>query len=117
LAVKYYSCDMCGSRILPKDLRYVLKMNIFAAYDALEIDPSDLEKDYKDEIRRLIDEMENMDPKQLEEDVFKKFTFDVCRQCHKKFIKDPLGNRQKHEEPASTLPPFDVDEFLRRLSS
>lgn len=95
----------------------MLKMNIYAAYDTLEIDPSDLEKDYEDEIRRLIDEMKDMDPKQLEEDVFKKFKFDVCRKCHKKFIMDPLGKRQNREEPPSTLPPFDVDEFLKRLNS
>ena len=65
--MKYYRCDMCGARIAPEELRYVLKMSIFAAYDKMEIELSDLEKDYEEEIRKLTEKMEHMDPKQLEE--------------------------------------------------
>ena len=56
--MKYYICDMCGARIGQNDLRYVLKMNIFADYDTMEINPCDLEKDYGEEIKRLVADME-----------------------------------------------------------
>jgi type II restriction/modification system DNA methylase subunit YeeA len=115
--VKYYRCDLCGTRIEASELRYVLKMNIFAAYDKLQIELSDLEKDYQNEIRKLIEEMEQMDPKQLEEDVFKQFNFDLCRRCQQEIIKNPLESRRGGGEPAAELPPFDVDDFLRQLGS
>jgi hypothetical protein len=92
-------------------------MNIFAAYDRLQISLSDLQRDYEDEIKKLVKEMENMDPKRLEEDVFKNFTFDLCRRCQQQYIKDPLGTKPGGREPISDLPPFDVDDFLRRLGN
>ena len=113
--MKYYICDMCGGRIERKELRYVLKMNIFAAYDTLEIELTDLEKDYEDEIGKLIEKMEGMDPKQLEEDVFKQFTFDLCRRCQQKLIRNPLGYKRDISEKSGELPPFDVDDFLKKL--
>ena len=71
----------------------------------------------REEIRALIEKMEQMDPKQLEEDVFKEFDFDLCRKCQQGFVKDPLGNRSSEGEPSSDFPPFDVDDFLRRLDN
>ncbi len=115
--VKYYTCDRCGARIEANELRYVLKMNIFAAYDTMKIELSDLEKDYEDEIRKLIEKIEHMDPKQLQEDVFKQFSFDLCRGCQQKFLRNPLGGKSEDSEPSSDLPPFDVDDFLRQLGS
>jgi len=112
---KYYRCDMCGIRIAPEELRYVLNMSIFAAYDTMEIELSDLEKDYEEEIRKLTEKMQHMDPKQLQEDVFKQFNFDLCRTCQQKFIENPLGTDEGDRKPSSDLPPFDVDDFLRRL--
>ena len=113
--VKYYSCDMCGARIDRNELRYVLKMKIFAAYDTLKIEFSDLQKDYEDEIQKLVEEMKRMDPKELEEDVFKQFNFDLCRRCQQRFIKNPLGNKRESGDQPSDLPSFDVDDFLRKL--
>ena len=115
--MKYYSCDMCGARIETSELRYVLKMNIFAAYDTMKLELSDLEKDYSDEIQNLIEKMKEMSPKELEEDVFKELKFDLCRKCQQKFLKSPLGNKAESSETSSELPPFDVDDFLRRLGS
>lgn len=108
---------MCGARIEQKELRYVLKMNIFAAYDTLEIELTDLEKDYEDEIRELVEKMKQMDPKQLEEDVFKQYNFDLCRQCQQRFIRNPLGRKRGGSESPQDMPPFDVDDFLRKLDN
>jgi len=115
--MKYCSCDFCGTRIEQNELRYVLKMSIFAAYDTLQIELADLQKDYEDEIRKLVEKMKQMNPKELEEDVFKQFSFDLCRQCQQRFIKNPLGRKQDDGEPAQEMPPFDVDDFLRKLDN
>lgn len=113
--MKHYICDICGVRIGRNDLRYVLKMNIFAAYDTMEIDPCDLEKDYEEEIKRLVADMKRMDPKQLEEDVFKHLNFDLCRACQQRFITNPLPHSSAADEWSSEIPPFDADDFLRRI--
>ena len=112
MGAKYHTCDMCGEKIERDKLRYNLKMKLFAAYDTLEIESSDLKRDYEEEIRSLVEEMKNMDPRQLEEDVSKQLAFDLCRPCHQKFLKDPLGRADGRE---SLLKPFDVDEFIRRI--
>ena len=31
------------------------------------------------------------DEQELEDQVYKNFRFDLCPECHKKFLKDPLG--------------------------
>ncbi len=113
--MKYHICDMCGTRIGADELRYKLKLSVVAAYDTLKIGLADLATDYEDEIRKLVEEMKHMDPRQLEEDVFKELNFDLCRSCQQRFIKNPLGNNRGHSAAPTSLPAFDVEEFLRRL--
>ncbi len=112
MGAKYHICDVCGTRIECEAPRYRLKINVFAAYERLEIGAADVSRDYEEDIRKLVEEMERMDPKQLEEDVAKQLNFDLCRPCQRKFLSDPLGNRG---ERGASIPTFDVDEFLRKL--
>jgi hypothetical protein len=88
----HFSCDLCGKELLvEEDLRYVAKIEVYAAYDPLEITEDDLEDDHMEEIGELIKSMEHMDQQELEDQVYKSFRFDLCPECHKKFLKDPLG--------------------------
>jgi hypothetical protein len=88
----HYSCDLCGKELLvEEDLRYVAKVEVYAAYDPLEITEEDLEEDHMEEISELIKQMDHMDDQELEDQVYKSFRFDLCPECHKKFLKDPLG--------------------------
>lgn len=88
----HYSCDLCGKELLvEEDLRYVVKIEVYAAYDPLEITEEDLEEDHMEEISQLIKQMDDMDEQELEDQVYKNFRFDLCPECHKKFLKDPLG--------------------------
>ena len=88
----HYSCDLCGKELLVEaDLRYVVKLEVYAAYDPLEITEEDLEEDHMEEISQLIKQMDDMDEQALEDQVYKNFRFDLCPECHKKFLKDPLG--------------------------
>jgi len=88
----HFTCDLCGRELVAcGDQRYVVKMEVYAAYDPLEITEDDLDRDHMEEIGQLIEQMEDMDPQQLEDEVYKNFRFDFCPECHKKFLKDPLG--------------------------
>jgi hypothetical protein len=88
----HYTCDLCGKELLcDEDLRYVAKVELYAAYDPLEITEDDLEEDHMEEISKLIRETEDLDDQELEDQVYKSFRFDLCPGCHKRFLKDPLG--------------------------
>ena len=88
----HYSCDLCGKKLLmDEDVRYTAKLELHAAYDPLEITDEDLEEDQMEAISELIEQMEEVDTKDLEDQVYKSFRFDLCPTCHKKILKDPLG--------------------------
>ena len=108
-----YTCDGCGKDVPQKALRYKVKIDIRAAYDTLEIRLADLLRDHEAEIRALIEQVEGMNPQKLEDDIFKIFHLDLCPDCYRSYIKDPL--RFHPEAVVQDESPFDVDAFLRRL--
>ncbi|HET6442363.1 MAG TPA: hypothetical protein VM219_07145 [Phycisphaerae bacterium] len=87
----HYTCDMCGKPLLAdEDTRYVVKIEVHAAYDPMEITDEDLAKDQNGEIQDLLDQMADMDAEKLEEQVYKSFRFDLCPSCQAKYLQDPL---------------------------
>ena len=90
----HYTCDMCGKPLLvDEDTRYVVKIEVFAAYDVMELSEDDLEHDHLEEISDLVEEMEGMDPEELEEGVYKAFRYDLCPSCQKLYLRDPLSRK------------------------
>ena len=88
----HFTCDMCGKRLEQgADTRYVIKIEVYAAYDPLEISEEDLETDHTEEIEDLLDEIETRETEELEDEVYKAFRFDLCPECHAAYLKDPLG--------------------------
>ena len=88
----HYTCDMCGKTLLSdEDVRYVVKVEVFAAYDPMEVTEDDLNKDHKQEIADLLSEMENMDPAEIEEGVYKRLRFDLCAACRLRYLANPLA--------------------------
>lgn len=88
-------CDMCGKDLLGEDIRYVMKMEIYCAYDPMEITYKDLAKDHKKEIQALIKEINKIDPEELQNQVYYMREFDLCKECHKKMLMDPLGKNRR----------------------
>lgn len=83
-------CDLCGREIKSKTIHYELRIEIKAAYETLEINLADLLKDHAEEIESLVHEMEEADPQQLQDDVYKAFHFHLCRACQQQYISSPL---------------------------
>ena len=48
------TCDRCGTAIAEGDLRYVAKIQVFAAYDPLKITFEDLLRDHTRDIEQLL---------------------------------------------------------------
>ncbi len=81
---------MCGKSMVPEeDVRYVVKIEVYATCDSMEGD-CDFEEeviaDYEDD-----DEVDNFDSDDIEDVEYKTFRFDLCSKCHNKYLQDPLS--------------------------
>ncbi len=85
----HFTCDFCGCEM--GESRFVAKMEIYPAFDPEELDEGNLDSDHLQEISEIIAEMELSGDQQLEDCGAKFFRFDLCPECQRKFVKDPLG--------------------------
>ena len=88
-------CDRCGQPLEQGALRYVAKIQVFAAYDPLEITFEDLTRDHSDEIKKVLEQCKDLTEDELIRDVFVDFQFDLCRACQRAYIADPLPASQE----------------------
>ncbi len=87
----HFTCDLCGKTLqADEDTRFVIKIEVYAAYDPMEMTEEDLEEDSTEEIHELLSQMEEMDAEELEDQVYRTFRFDLCPDCHAAYMKDPL---------------------------
>jgi len=93
-----FVCAMCGKALLvDEDVRYIVHIQVYAAYDPMELTAEDLEKDRREEIKRLVEEMGKMDPRELEDQVYKEFRFNICPPCQRAYLQDPLPRSKHHQ--------------------
>jgi hypothetical protein len=87
-----YSCDLCKRKLDPQDdLRYVVKMEVYAAFDPAAADNDDEDRDHLEEIQDILERMEDMPGDEIGDEVYQQLRFDLCPECRKKFIRNPLG--------------------------
>ncbi|MCC7420166.1 MAG: hypothetical protein IT428_07800 [Planctomycetaceae bacterium] len=89
----HFSCDLCGKQL--EDRRYVVKLDVFPAFDPEGIDEEDLDADHLQEIAEVLDEMDATGCRDLEDCGTKSLRYDLCPNCHRQFLKDPLGRDRK----------------------
>ncbi len=85
----HFSCDLCGQQL--DDQRFVVKLEVFPAYDPEQLDEDDLDVDHLQEVSETIQKMESSGNFQLEDCSTKNLRYDLCPGCHVRFLKDPLG--------------------------
>ena len=85
-----FSCDMCKREIDPEeDLRYVAKIELYAAFDPMVLEEDD--RDHLQEIQDILERAEDLESDQIGDDVYQQLRFDLCPECRRKFLKNPLG--------------------------
>jgi len=89
----HVTCDLCGKELRPgDDHRYVVKIEVFAAHDPAEITEADLDEDHMEAVSQLLRDMEeNLVEPEDTEPACRNFRYDLCPECRKKFVRDPLG--------------------------
>lgn len=89
-----YNCDMCGKSLVPEeDDRYVVKIEIYAACDSMDVDDdeeliNDLEEEDDEDDD---DELDSLDPDEINSIEYKTFRYDLCSKCHSMYLQDPLS--------------------------
>ena len=87
--MQHFTCDLCGKSMRHgDDQRYVVKLEVYAAHDPAELTDADLDDDHMEEISQVLAEAEDL-PGELAP-AFKQFRYDLCPDCHTKFLRDPL---------------------------
>ena len=107
-----YRCDGCGKELPKEALRYTVSIDVRAAYDEIEVHLLDLVTDHRQEMLDLIERLKHRDPQEIEEQVYKKLSLDLCPRCQKAFLKSPL---RFHPEQGGADKEIGVDAFLRSL--
>lgn len=90
-------CDRCGQPIEEGGLRFVARIEVFAAYDPLEITFEDLTHDHSEDIAKLLKQCEGMTEEELMRDVYVKFEFDLCPPCQRAYLENPLPEGNEDE--------------------
>lgn len=84
-------CDACGATLLlDADVRYVVSVEGFAAYDPLEITREDLERSGREALEAVLAELEGCDAQEAQDSVHRSFRFDLCPPCWRRYLRDPL---------------------------
>jgi len=99
----HHSCDLCKRLIDPEeDLRYVVKIEVYAAVDPIENDSiadgnAEDDRDHLQEMQEILQRMDDTGSDAVGDDVYQHLRFDLCPECRKRFSKNPLGRESsKH---------------------
>jgi hypothetical protein len=89
-----YSCDLCKRELDPQDdLRYVVKVEVYAAFNPAASGDED-DRDHLEEIQDVLERMEDSTDEEIGDDVYQQLRFDLCPECRRKFVSNPLGARK-----------------------
>ncbi len=87
-----YSCDLCKRELDSEvDLRYVVKIEVYAAFDPTAASEDENDRDHLQEIQDILESLEDADDDLIGNDVYQQLRFDLCPECRKKFLQNPLG--------------------------
>jgi hypothetical protein len=86
----HYSCDCCKRELDPEDLRYVVKMEVYAAFDPSAMDEAADDRDHLQEIQEILQRSDEAVNDEIASDVYEQLRFDLCPECHRRFLKNPL---------------------------
>ena len=88
-----YECDRCGRPLTANGTdRFIVRMELYAAGGPVEFTSDDLNRDHDDEICAVLDQLSAADPDEVEDQTYRCLRFDVCADCHRALLGNPLGD-------------------------
>jgi hypothetical protein len=90
-------CTICGGNLPEKDF-YIVKIEGFYTPDMKEFSIEDIENATREEMIKLIENLRHSGAEELtelEEQVYKRYNFQMCRECYRRYITKPLPSRDE----------------------
>jgi hypothetical protein len=75
----------CGKELPAGELAYVVQIKVFAGFDGLLPEP---EGGIDHQFRKILDQIEKSDPKELEKEVYEEYTLLLCKSCRDRFVDE-----------------------------
>jgi len=70
------TCFRCGKYLRPGGLKYRVDITITSAFNGV------IDEHYEEgEMERLVEEIKQMDPEELEKEVYQELTITLCKDC------------------------------------
>ena len=94
---KQQKCAICGESLPEKDF-YVVKIEGFYTPDMKDFSAEDIENATREEMIKLIENLRHSGAEgltELEEQVYKRYNFRMCRECYRRYITKPLPTRDE----------------------
>ena len=83
------TCFRCGKYLRPGGLKYRVDITITSAFNGV------IDEHYEEgEMERLAEEIQQMDPEELEKEVYEELTITLCKDCRGELI-DYLGKGER----------------------
>lgn len=79
------SCFRCGKVIKPGAVSYLVNIRVFSNFDGILLEP---EQGVDKELEKLLKQLEESTPEELERDVYEEFTLILCKSCRDRFVNE-----------------------------
>jgi hypothetical protein len=87
----HFTCDGCHRSLDPdRDARYVVRVEVYTALDPTDKD-WDEDRDHLEELQEILERLDDAADEAIGEDVYQQVRFDLCSECRRKFLRNPLG--------------------------
>ncbi len=85
-------CHGCSAVLEPgKGDWYVVRIEAFADPTPPDVTAEDLSGDISGQIEELVEQMREMSPRDLMDQVYRRMTIHLCGRCYQKWIENPAG--------------------------
>lgn len=81
-------CIRCGKNLIPGSVKYIVDLQVYADFDGYL---SAEEGEVQARIKRLLEEIELKDEADLEEEVYLRQIYLICKDCRDRFLSNPLN--------------------------
>jgi len=83
-------CHRCGAQLTPGAGNfYVVRIEAMADPSTPPMTEQDLQQDFDAMFERLLEQMKDMSPQELMDQVYRRLTIHLCSRCYKVWIEDP----------------------------
>jgi hypothetical protein len=79
------NCLRCRKELQPGSLFYVVRIQIFSGFDGILTEPKE---DIDHQLSHLLEQVQHLDPKELEKDVYEEMTMVVCKSCRDRLVDE-----------------------------